>query len=256
MSNSGVSDSTKGYLLQLKAMYINFVDQTLAQQILLSAHTLNAGALSPIEGVRYNKCIINIKQARAICEYIGSNFQSSNDFIVHTDAVMSKLVFSDDSNGFESALAEIGNLLGFLSTRPDKETNGAGPDNLWAIGNGDYFVIECKSGATSNTISKDYCNQLGGSVRWFQSEYDANCSCTPLMIHNSIVIDPLATPLDNMRIMDKVCMEKLKRQIKDFVVAMAQNENWLNETKINELLKSYHLHGSDIARRYTVQYKK
>lgn len=256
VSNSGLPDSTKGYLLQLKAGYINFVDQTLAQQILLAAHTLNTGVLSPIEGIQYNKCIGNVKQAHAVCEYIRSTFQNSNDFIVHIDAITTKLAFSDDANGFESALAKLGNLLGFLSTRPDKETNGAGPDNLWAIGNGDYFIIECKTGATSNKISKEYCNQLGGSVRWFKSEYDANYSCTPLMIHNSIVIDLLATPLDDMRIMDKACMEKMKKQIKAFAVAMTQNENWLNETKINELLKSYHLRGSDIAQRYTVQYKK
>ena len=254
--NSEISDSTKGYLLQIKAGYINFVDHTQAQQILLAAHCLNAGILSPIEGIQYNKVINDMGQARAICGYAKTVSQNPNEFILHFNVLASKLIFSPDANEFEFALAEFGKLLGFLSTRPDKETNGAGPDNLWALGNGYYFVIECKSGAVSDTISKDYCNQLGGSVRWFVSEYGSDYSCIPIMVHNSIEIDPLATPLVDMRVMNKACIEKLKAQTNNFVVAMVQNENWLNEDGINELLKYYHLRGSEMLQEYTVEYKK
>jgi len=103
--------------------------------------------------------------ARAICRYAKTFAQNPNGFILNLNTLASKLIFSPDANDFEYALAERGKLLGFLSTRPDKETNGAEPDNLWAVGNGHYFVIECKSGAISGTISKDYCNQLGGLCR-------------------------------------------------------------------------------------------
>lgn len=73
------------------------------------------------------------------------------------------------------------------------------------------------------------------------------------MVHNSIVIDPLATPLADMRVMTKACIEKLKVQTNNFVVAMVQNENWLNEDGINELLKFYHLRGSEMLQEYTVE---
>lgn len=253
--NSDTTDLTKGYLLQIKAGYINFIDQTQAQQILLAAHTLNPGVLSPIEGIQYNKVINNIGQARAICEYARKIVQNSNEYILYLDALASKLVFSPDADDFESAFAELGALLGFISTRPDKETNGVGPDNLWAIGNGCYFVVECKSGATSGTISKDYCNQLGGSVRWFSSEYGTDYICKPIMVHPSVNIDSHATAVEGMHIMTKDCIDKLKKRITNFAVAMAQAENWLNEDKINALLKQYCLCGRDIWQEYTVEYK-
>ena len=34
-----------------------------------------------------------------------------------------------------------------------------------------YLVIECKTEATTQTIKKDYCNQLSGSVNWFKENY-------------------------------------------------------------------------------------
>lgn len=255
-TNINISESTKGYLLQVKAGYVNFIDHAQAQQILLNAHTLNAGVLSPIEGIQHNKLINQKNQAQAICEYAKKFAQDPNGYIIHLNALSARLVFSPKANDFESALAEFGKLLGFLSTRPDKETHGAGPDNLWAVEDGLYFVIECKSGADSNIISKDYCNQLGGSVRWFTSTYGKGYTCKPIMVHKSSTIDDVATPVPDMQIMTEICIEKLKKQVTDFAVAMVQNENWLNEGKTDELLELYHLRGKEICKEYTIKYKK
>lgn len=254
--NSDISNETKGYLLQIKATYLNFVDQVQAHQTLLAAYHLNSGVLYPIEGIQYSRSINNMEQARAICVYAETISNNPNEYILYVNTVLSKLVFSPDAEGFEFSIAEFGKLLGFVSTRPDKETNGAGPDNLWAIGSGCYFVIECKSGATSEIISKDYCNQLGGSVRWFRSSYGADYSCRPVIVHKAVDIDGCATPIEDMRIMNKDCVEKLKMQFNSFAIAMAQNENWLNERKINGLLSQYRLRGQEILQNYTVGYKK
>lgn len=255
-TGTDISESTKGYLLQIKAGYVNFINQAQAQEILLKARTLNAGVLSPIVGIQHNKLINNIEQARAICEYAEKFVQDTNGYILHLNSLLSKLVFSPRANDFETALAEFGKMLGFLSTRPDIETHGAGPDNLWAVGNGLYYVIECKSGSVSNTIAKNYCNQLGGSVRWFRSEYGQDYTCKPIIVHNSSEIDDKATPVPDMRIMTDTCIEKLKKQVTDFAVAVVQNGNWLNEEKIGQLLELYHLRGEKIWKEYTVDYKK
>ena len=176
--NRETQNSTKGYLLQIKAKLTNFIDQSKAQQILLSARSLNMGTLAPLKGISYYKTICNIKQAKAICEYIEKNHILQNDYVVHANAISSSLVFSPDANEFESSLQSFGQLIGFISTRPERETCGEGPDNLWVMDNV-YFVIECKSAAVSETISKDYCNQLGGAIRWFANEYGDFYSAIP-----------------------------------------------------------------------------
>ena len=253
--NSETQNTTKGYLLQIKAKFTNFIDRSKAQQILLSGKSINMSILSPISGVRYDKAINNTEQAKAICDYITKKQIASNDYVIHANAIASSLVFSPDADNFESALQDIGNLIGFTSTRPEKETYGKGPDNLWAMGNDNYFVIECKSAAIAETISKDYCNQLGGAIRWFSDEYGESCSATPVMVHKSTIIDRRATAVQNMRIITVEKLESFKRNINEFVVAVSQNENWLDEEKINILLNQYKLRSNNIFDNYTLPYR-
>ena len=253
--NSETQNTTKGYLLQIKAKFTNFIDRSKAQQILLSGKSMNTSILSPISGVRYDKAINNTEQAKAICDYITKKQIASNDYVIHANAIASSLVFSPDADNFESALQDIGNLIGFTSTRPEKETYGKGPDNLWAMGNDNYFVIECKSAAIAETISKDYCNQLGGAIRWFSDEYGESCSATPVMVHKSTIIDRRATAVQNMRIITVEKLESFKRNINEFVVAVSQNENWLDEEKINILLNQYKLRSNNIFDNYTLPYR-
>lgn len=245
----------KGYLLQTKAKYTNFLDKSKAQQILLSGRSINKGILAPITGIRYEKSINHIGQAKAICEFISKNRLEQNEYVIHADAISSSLRFSPDSDGFENALQEIGQLLGFTSTRPDKETNGEGPDNLWATGENNYLVIECKSGATASTISKEYCNQLGGSFRWFERVYGDACSATPIMVHCSTVIDRQATAVGTMRVINADKLELLKKNINAFAIAVTQDVNWLDEEKISCLLKYYALRSCDIVSNYTCDYR-
>ncbi len=252
--NSETNDATKGYLMQVKAKIMNLIDRSLAQQILLSGRGINPGTLAPISGIRYDKSINNMAQSKAICEYIESQHISKNDYVIHVNAISNRLIFSPDANQFEESLQYIGKIIGFVSTRPDKETNGEGPDNLWAMTDNVYAVIECKSGATSATISKDYCNQLGGSIRWFYEEYGNAYTSIPIMVHVSKTIDHQATAVEGMRIVTPEKLELLKNNINEFVVAVSQDNNWMNEHNINDLLRQYKLRGSDITDNYTVAF--
>ena len=222
-----------------------------SQQILLSGKGLNHSILSPMEGIRYDKKINNTEQARSICNYLKSMSISQNDFLIYIDHILSHAVFSPNSVQFEVAIRDIGNVLGFISTLPDQETNGRGPDNLWAIGNNNYLVIECKSGAVADTISKDYCNQLAGSMRWFNNEYGSRFSAVPIIIHPSTIIDKQATPVSDMRVINSTKLEYLKKQVHDWAVALSQDNNWENETNITSLLMHYKLRNIDIVNSFT-----
>lgn len=253
--NNEAQSTTKGYLLQIKAKFTNFIDQSKAQQILLSGRAMNMSILAPLNGIVYDKSINNIAQAKAICEYINNNQILQNDYVIHANAIAASLAFSPDANGFESALHSIGSLIGFISTRPEKETNGEGPDNLWATGNNKYFVIECKSAAIAETISKDYCNQLGGAIRWFVNEYGKICTAIPIMVHKSAIVDIQATAVPGMMIITPDKLESFKRTVNNFVIAVSQNDNWLDENKINALLIQYKLRNDDIIQNYMTPFR-
>lgn len=253
--NSETQNSTKGYLLQIKAKLTNYIDRSKAQQILLSGRNLNMSILAPIGGIQYDKAINNIEQSKGVCEYIRNKHLTQNNYVIHVNAVTAAIAFSPDSEEFENSLERVGKILGFVSTRPDKETCGQGPDNLWALGNAKYLVIECKSAAISETISKEYCNQLGGSMRWFESEYGNGYSGIPIMVHKSVILDRAATAVPDMRIINSEKLERFKSNVNNFAIAVSQNDNWQDESKINNLLQQYNLRNCDICEKYTLPYR-
>lgn len=252
---SETNNDSKGRMMQIKAEYTNLFDRAKAQQILQAARGYNQGLLVPISGIQYEKLLVNMDQAKAIICYIKAQYANANQYIIHLNSVMDELVFSPDAAGFENALEKAGKLLGFGSSRPDKETCGKGPDNLWALGEGKYLVIECKSGASAETISKVYCNQLGGSMRWFHSEYGNDFYAVPIMVHPTNTLDAAATAVDNMKIITPELLDRLKKQIRDFSTALVQNSNWEDETKINTLLSIYKLRSKDFIPNYTIEVK-
>ena len=170
-------------------------------------------------------------------------------FIPHDDK-------RDTAGNFESAFEELGTILGFQSSRPEKATRGAGPDNLWAIGSGEYLIVECKSEATVEKISKKYCDQLGGSTRWFSSEYKGeNYQLTPVMVYPTNVLDSLATPVADMRVITPKKLESLKKQVRSLITGLVQGENWKNMKQIENLLTSCKLRGCDFVKNYTLPCK-
>lgn len=157
---------------------------------------------------------------------------------------------------FEEALNQIGVVLGFVCSRPDKETGGYGPDNLWAIDSNKYLVIECKTEATTQTIKKDYCNQLSGSVNWFKENYVYPNECTPIIVHPSKFVDVVASPDENMRVMTEEELTCFRKNIRDFYSALCHNGSISDISKINELLSIYKLRKDDIVNRYTVKFER
>ena len=145
----------------------------------------------------------------------------------------------------------LGIILVFKSTRPDQETDGAGPDNLWAVGNNHYWVIECKNKATSDTICKEYCNQLGGSIRWLHKNYGDDCKCTPILIHHADRIDKLASAVEGMRIITNEELNELKTNVRKFGTSLSSISNWGNEQELNQLLTILDLKKEKFLEKYS-----
>ena len=245
---------TKAYLCQILAEYTNEYDSVQSQQILLAGKKLSGAILSPIEGIQYHRMINDIPQATAIKGFIESENLDPNELLIFIDSVLSKLAMGEEYDKFEDALDTVGKVLGFVCSRPDKETGGYGPDNLWALDIGFYFVIECKTEANTGTIKKDYCNQLSGSVNWFYENYSNQYNCQPIMVHPSNVIDKVASPDENMVVITERELGLFRQSIRGFYRDLSYNGNIVDVEKINELLKIYKLRKDDIIGNYTVKY--
>lgn len=246
----------KGYLCQIQAEYTNKIDSALSQEILKAGKNLNAAILSPLAGIQYQRTINTIPQAQAISTNLAVGKLGLNELLVYIDGVLSNLCMGSEYEKFEEALNQIGIVLGFECSRPDKETGGYGPDNLWAIDSSKYLVIECKTEATTQTIKKDYCNQLSGSVNWFKENYVYPNECIPIMVHPSKVVDVVASPDENMRVMTEEELVCFRKNLRDFYSALCHNGNISDVSKINELLRIYKLRKGDIANMYTVKFER
>ena len=253
--NEVTNKKEKGFLKQIVATYINLYDKSEAQKLQMSAVNDNRRVLKPIEGIQYHKIAGNIfDQAISCSNYLSSRHNDPNKLIIEVNGVLDGLQFKEGtSNIFEEALKNIARYLGFESQRPEQEYK-KGPDVLWKTGELNYLVIECKNEATTVTISKGYCNQLNGSATWFETKYDNTCTYFPIMVHPSATFEYAASPNPRIRIITKEKMLQFNNAVKDFIKALASNNEIGNQTAIRQKLISYKLRASDIVELYTTPF--
>lgn len=84
-------------------------------------------------------------------------------------------------NQTDEALRALGQYLGLLSTRPDKEFN-TGPDVLWRIEEGPTLCIETKTQKQKSSIyTKEDIGQMHNHVQWVKDNY-CSTNVIPLFI--------------------------------------------------------------------------
>lgn len=251
--NSTTNNNHKGFLKYKYARYENFVNHVSAQQTLMSAKKINNHLLHPVNGIVYQKLQFdNIPQVNKINQFNSYNYRDTNEYLLGFNALIDKLHFEEFSaNVFEQAIKDLGEHLGFISQRPENDFR-KGPDNMWASINNICFVIECKNEATSKTICKDYCNQLNGSIVWFEETYPALSTFTPIMIHPNTKFDYAASPDSRIRIINKEKLELLRGRLREFASQVAQSN--YDFSTVAGLLKAFKLEPELFIREYTVDF--
>ncbi|WP_432681102.1 DEAD/DEAH box helicase family protein [Bacillus velezensis] len=251
--NSTSNNNLKGFLKYKYARYENFVNHVNAQQTLMSAKRINSQLLHPVSGIVYHKLQFNnIPQAYKIGQFNLHNYQDTNEYLLGFNALIDKLHFEDfSSNVFEQAIKELGEHLGFISQRPENDFR-KGPDNMWASINNICFVIECKNEATASTINKDYCNQLNGSIVWFEENYPAINTFTPIMIHPNTKFEYAASPDARIRIMNKSKLDLLRGRLREFASQVAITS--YDQATVAGLLKVFKLEADLFINEYTVNF--
>ena len=245
----------KGLLKQELAEYTHYLNQAESQEILKSAININSHLLKPIGGITYNKLSkAGFNQAQQISEFIGKFKENTNMLIVSVNATLDNLQFEViDFSIFEKATEEMAQYIGFVGQRPESEAR-TGTDVLWETGHNIYFIVSCKNCAEGLTIPKRYCDQMSGSINWFNKQYK-DCKGYPIMIHPTYIVDHLASPPPDMRVIDNEKLPQMKNAIRSFITSIVSSNYFDKPSLINDLLVKYNLTHEKFVQIYTKKYE-
>jgi hypothetical protein len=243
----------KGWLQEQLAVYEHQLDPAKAQQVLAGAVRHNPRVTRPIEGVTYRRLPAAADQAQAAAATLASRYQDRNDLLVGVNAILDDLAFDPNrTDEFEDAFEIAGQLIGFATQRPERDT-GTGPDVLWAIGGSRYLVIECKSGSTSDKIWRRDVAQLAHSMSWFQTKYDQTTSATPVLVHPVSSLERNAASPPGARIMTQTKVQTFIDALRGVVVALAKRASWSQPDDIADQLQQQRLTAPEFIDAFTVR---
>lgn len=243
-----VDPKQAGKLLEQAAAYAERYNPTQAQSLLAEARSKNLYVLRPMSGITYRPLTFADSQAAKLARRATSIFGTPQALRVGVEGILDRLRFDPTATEeFEEAILELGLFLGLGSQRPEREL-GQGPDNLWAIEPGQFWVIEIKSGAVSEFISKRDSGQLGEATQWFRRKYPAEQAATPVMIHREKKLHNTASGPTGMRVINDVRLRELKLDVRALAEGLATS-GWSDLSDVARLLAGHKLDAVGLAGR-------
>lgn len=249
--NESTDGDEKAWLMQRVAAIEHRLSAAVSQKTLAAAYKLNPNVLRPLEGVTYQKLSAEAgAQAANVQQFHQSRFLEAADRLLYAQQLIDDLLFQAVSaDRFESALNSAAEFIGIKGQRPEK-LFGEGPDNLWALANGSFLIIECKNNATSEKgIAKSDAGQIEQSMTWFTTKYPATTG-TPVMIHPHRKGADGATLRPDLHIMTEDELGKFRKAVEAFAKSIGDPDTLNSTQKIKDLIQS-HGFGEEFLSRYT-----
>lgn len=252
ISNSLQNDpQEQGWYLQELAKYMSHNSLTEAIKIQQRAFSCNQYVLNP-NLIAYKRVrIMDDNRLHNIKNYI-AKFADYSELKMAIDSVMANLSWGINSKKFEKSIQVVGEFLGFGSQQPDNEFK-KGPDNLWAMPQGEYLVIECKDEVDLNraSISKSEAGQMEMHCGWFEKEYGSDTPVTYLWVHPKSNLADDAILTHKVFAMTPDNLDSLKNHLMAFVAEFSRyNLKSIEEGTIHNALLVHKLTVKDIKNNY------
>ena len=245
-------DLERGWYLEQMARYAYMYSVEKSETFQRSAFRKNPQLLKPKDGIVYSKIsFLNENRTLRFRKNISKD-DSFDEFNLHINELIENLSFGIAAEKFEAALKNLGEILGYVSQRPDKEIR-KGPDNLWCVSNKKYVFFECKSevGDNRNAITKKEAGQFDNHCGWFKKEYGELAKVLRIMIIPTKNLAYDADFNEEVFVMRRNSLKKLKDNIKNFVKEIRKYElDSLSDERIQEYLNMYKLNIEDFKGNY------
>lgn len=216
LDSGSVDADDKGWYLQERARYFYNSARPDSQDQQRAAHKSNMLLLKPATGVMVTKLTVRSQgRVERIQKWIRS-FDNYSNLDVAVSDILERLVFGVKADKFEHALNELSFALGFVGERPDTEWK-EGPDNLWALDDKHYLLIECKSEVevTRAEVNKCEAEQMNRSSAWFDKHY-SGFDAKRIIIHPSGKIQSAAAFTHNVEGMRENDLKKFVKSCRNF----------------------------------------
>lgn len=220
----------EGWLLEERAAYLQQADASAAQKTLVAAIKRNPLVVKP-DSNDWKKKPKPTDSAQAVgaARWMAQNFPMAEELERLTASFEGSISWGvpGTSNDSEDRVQQLGLLLGFDSTRPDKERRDGGPDNLWISG-GRSFVIELKTEVDrkEQTIVKSEAEQLLASLQWFEDNYPHLAPPVPIMVHPYKKRHPATHLPPRTGLIGRSEFASLVLAVKNFGQDLAKTEAW------------------------------
>lgn len=247
------SDAERGWLMEQQAAYQHLADPMKAQAVLAAATIRNPHVLRPAAGVPVSRIKAAAVQARAAADFLGHAYHDGVSLVLGVRALLDAIRWEEAAtDDAEAGFERLGHHLGFASERPERRY-GTGPDNLWALTGDRHAVIELKTGSRAPQIGKHDADQLGGSVRWHEENYD-DVAAVPVLVHPQRTCSDQATLPAGTRVITPDKLDGLKEAVISFAVALAQDSgHWRDQSIVAEQLAHHKLTGGTLLGAHTYQ---
>ncbi|MGB7926395.1 MAG: DEAD/DEAH box helicase family protein [Pyrinomonadaceae bacterium] len=257
IDDTGLDDWDKGWYMQEMARYMYGQQKTESNTLQVAAHRKNRFLMKPRTGMQVNKIsIISQKRMENIISWVQS-FESYSELSVTLEDILSSLQFGVKADRFEVAFNDLAKALGFAGQRPDKEWK-EGPDNLWALRDDEFLLVECKSevSLTRAEINKDETDQMNRSCAWFERHYPGSQATKVLVIPTRKLSNSSALSDANVQIMDRRGLEKLVLNVRRFFTEFKSKDfKDLSERNVQELINNHKLSVDALVSEYTKAFR-
>lgn len=246
----------QGWYLQELAKYKSHTSLTEAIKIQQRAFSCNQYVLNPDLIVYKRVKIMDDNRLHNIKNYI-ANFADYSELKLTIDSVMANLSWGISSKKFEKSIQVVGELLGFGSQRPDNEFK-KGPDNLWAMPQGEYLAIECKNEIDLKraSISKSEAGQMEMHCGWFEKEYGTDIPVTYMWVHPKSNLADDAILTHKVFAMTPEKLDSLKKHLTTFVAEFSRYKlKTIEENTIHDALLAHRLTIKDLKNYYCEEVK-
>lgn len=256
ITNFKLEKNEKAWYLQLKAEILYSIDSGLAHKFQTDAKNINSSLLKP-KDYKYITKSAQTQQVKNIQKTI-NKYLNITDYIYNINTTLEKLNYSNNDvtyEQFEEAVANLGKILGFASTRPEKELGDGGPDVLW-VADGYVIVNECKNQVEKNKISKKNMGQIEESINWTMTRYlDVN-NTIGLIWQSNNKLEQDASGDKKIRVVTQEKLQELVTNVERFIdVIMMQEANGWKLNELSEIILKFNLDIKHFIDNYSVLLK-